>query len=260
MPQNSNPHYDSTHRFTWLMRTASMLGAATLGVIEGAAAGLLLSFVPPLLQALNVPGAGAATLSVLPTMAIFAGVGAFLGATLGAGVGENAASVAAGLKQQERAEGRTPAAQPPVPETVPSKPQFFSWKVAAFTVPLTAAFGALISFAPPVSGAATLWLGLSGPAATVASAAAMGTLGLALGIKNAMLSNHMANIYADLLADNYFVKPQESTAPAQSPAIAAPEPARGEEPSPVITVRGERVCWEKLVASVKPEENPALHR
>lgn len=219
--------YENIHKKTWMRRTAGFLGGATLFAGVGALGGLLASVMPPLLSALEVPGAAAGVgmpglLTVASNVALFGGAAAWLGLTIGADVGANAGSAAASIEENEKL-ARANGGKGIVQSTEPKKPvKLFNWKVGLFTGLLLATFGALIALNPiTASTVALMGFQAGSTAASVASAAVLGGLGLSIGANFAHLSHKLSAGYAKILKGKAFDKGE---APAAVPEKSA-EPA-----------------------------------
>jgi hypothetical protein len=156
-------------------------------------------------------------------------------------VTSNSASVAAGLEEMEKRHKverlqdgavvqETCPVKPddmPMSATIAPKTKLFSWKVAAVTITLFAAFGAILAFTPLAPAAALF--GMHGAAAVIASAAMFGMFGSLLGVKNSLVTNKVNNFYFKLLTEQYFEKsPEKAKEMAPQPVAAmdhAPAPA-----------------------------------
>jgi len=223
-------YYDKIHRTTWARRTAGMMAGVTLGAAYGAIVGAAAAFVPYILGITLGAAAGAAVIPIsaavtaLPaSIALFAGITAMVGMAVTTDVVANAASSAVGLEEKERREkieeilesGTSSPAIRHKEKTEPGPP-LFSWKIAAVTVPLFAAFGALIAYNPFTAALMfkemPMFSGLTGSAAVAASASVFGMFGTFLGMKSSLFSNVLTNFYYKLVTEELFHKnPQKGT-------------------------------------------------
>lgn len=213
-------YYNKIHRHTWIRRTAGLLTGATLGGAYGAMIGAVAAYLPAGLAALGVAGVTAAALPTLAvvatTAALFAGITAIIGIALTADVSANSASIAAGLEEKEKRENGSGIS----PEKVKDSPlsQLYVPRVAMVTIPLFAAFGAVIGLSPLTASAAVGALGITGgSAAAVAASSLIFAMGGAfMGFKNSQISNQLSNFYYKAVTDQLFN-------PAQQKETAAPE-------------------------------------
>ena len=189
-------YYDKIHQKAWARRTAGFMAGATLGGAHGAFIGVVAAFIPFLL--------GAAALPTLPAIAVstavFFGTGALMGIAGMAIVGADAGSVAGGLEEKERREKIAALSQgQPLPDAPEKKteenPKLYNWKVAVLTVPLFAAFGALLAMGNLAPPAALFSFAAQSPGAVAASAAVMGMFGNVIGFKNSYIGNQISNFY-----------------------------------------------------------------
>lgn len=249
---NIEGYYDQIHRTTWARRVAGVLAGTTLGALYGAAIGVLATFVPYVLHALGVPGAENVNVSALTpsavgsSAALFSAVTAGIGMTFAADVAVTSASSAVGMEEKEKRE-KLQELRTGIPEKVckdcaeesaiarkelkqdedgSKGPPLFSWKVAAVTVPLFAAFGALIGLnaytAAAVFNSAFTDLASGVSAASVAgSAVVFGMFGTIVGIKNSLLTNKLTNFYYDVVTERLFNKgPQQDAVALPHQAIS----------------------------------------
>ena len=249
----NNPHpieiedyYDKVHQSTWARRSAGIMAGATLGVGYGAAIGAIAAYIPSLLQAIGIIAAAvtlpAITVTTVATSAaMFAGIAGLLAIAAVATVGGDSASVASGMAEKEKREKTGelkengllhPEANTSLhlKETKEKWPAPFKWRTALFTVPLFAAFGALIAMnpitAPTVvtgTGLGTLGLVAGNAAATTASAAIFGMWGAVFATPQSFYTNKMTNFYLKVLKDKLFA-PEDvvssGTTPHTRPEIA----------------------------------------
>jgi hypothetical protein len=195
----------------------------------GAAAGLVAAFLPCTLATLGIAGAAAGlptVLGVIGTILSFAGVGSILGMAINTDVSANAGSIAAGVEEIKKGKAHQKAANNIAPQNN-AKPnhKYFNWKVAAVTVTLGLALGALFAFTPTmaavvaglIGNAGALQVGgstaavLANPAIIFASAAVFGMFGSLLAVKNSVVSNRLNNFYTKLLIGKLFDKAPEKT-------------------------------------------------
>ena len=180
-------YYDKVHQSTWTRRSAAIMAGVTLGGSYGAVIGAIAAFVPTALTMIPVLGITAAMVppvtvaAVAASAAIFAGIAGLIGLAAVSIVGGEAASVSSGLTEKEKREKTgllkengllDPSAniEVKVKEGADKWPVPFKLRVAMFTVPLFAAFGAILAISP-----------ITAP--TVIGASGLGTLGLAVGEK-----------------------------------------------------------------------------
>ena len=233
-------YYDKVHRTTWARRVAATLAGGTLGMLFGGVFGAVGSFLPYVLTTAGIAGASAAALPAIGTIAsaaaLFSIIGSGIGITLNCDVSSNSASVASGLEEMEKrhkverlqdgaAIQETAPAKPddvPMSATIAPKTKLFSWKVAAITVSLFAAFGAVLACTPLALPAATLF-GLHGTAAVIASASMFGMFGSLLGVKNSLITNKTNNFYFKILTEQYFEKPKDVKATSITPIASSVE-------------------------------------
>lgn len=217
-------YYDKIHRSTWGRRTAGLIGGAVVGVTFGGIIGAVAAFLPYLFGLMGVAGAAAVAApgiaAVASTAAVFAGVVGLMGSAAMATVGADAAAVSAGMAEKDRRDNN--AEQVIVKDPAPEKtPKLFNWKVAAVTVPMMAAFGALIALSP-LSASTMATLGFQGAtaaapattAAIAASSAVFGMFGTLFGLKMSYITNKASNAAHDFITGKTF-----GGAPAVAPAI-----------------------------------------
>lgn len=230
-------NYDKIHRATWARRTTGLFAGGLLGGVYGTVVGLAASFLPYALSTLGVPGAEGAALpglgTVASTTALFAGVAAVLAMPLGADVGANAGSIAAALAEKEKRAGlekTKEAAGAPEKEAPPTRAggkqsSLYVPYGALITVPLFAAFGAVIALSPlTASTIASLGLQAQSAAAVAASAATFGLFGALMPFKNSMFTNKMSNYFMDVFME----KRKPFTLVEEKAQTVQPEAARAE--------------------------------
>jgi hypothetical protein len=257
-PAETEDYYDKVHRASWAYRTASFIGCAMVGVAFGAVAGAIAAFLPCIMGALGIAGAAAVAMpglaAVAGSAALFAGVGGLMGFAAGGVVGASSGAVAAGLAEKEKREhqkdGHSVSRQaPPVrPPEIKNAgiPKLFSWKVALFTVPLVAGFGALLALNPATAPGVAM-LGFQGAtaatatvaaqpasaAAIAASASMFGMLGAAFAFKFSYLTNVATNFSMKMISGKLLsaepekmaaIQPQEDIVKTNEAPIS--EPAR----------------------------------
>lgn len=210
-PQTREDHYyEIIHKKTWSRRTAGFLGGATLFAGLGAGVGAIISFMPPILEALGVSGASAAVPSlaiVASNMALFAGAGSFLGVAAGGYVGASSGAAAAGVEETEkllRAAGANIPEKPAEPKTAS---KLFKWKTAVVTGALFAVFGALIALNPlTASTVALMGFAHGSAAASITSAAAFSMFGAMLALNVPELTHRLSAGYRKILKGKIFEK------------------------------------------------------
>lgn len=253
-------YYDKIHRASWLRRCCGILAGGTLGAAYGGIIGSIAAFIPSAVTALGLAGATAASAAALPELgaiglsaAILAGIGSLIGIAAVSIVGADAGAVAAGLTEKEKREkldklkdsgSLDPAAIPEVQinKTQDKTPKPFRWNSAIVTVPLFAAFGALISFTPamaPMLAATPFSLAAGSNAAVAASAGIMGMFGMVFATPQSYVTNKVANFYYKVQTGQLFAGKKDqgpyaeiSAQPPVQPEVSnAPELAAVSEPS-----------------------------
>jgi|GEM_PF-4565327 len=224
-------YYDKIHRATWARRTAGLISGAIIGVVLGAAIGAIASFLPFVFGAMSIAGAAAVAVptlgAVASTAAVFAGVIGLMGTAAMATVGADAASISAGMAEKERRDHSARhggvATEAVIKDPAPEKmPKMFNWKIAAVTVPLMAAFGALIALSP-LTASTIAMVGFQGATATApASAAAIAAsstvfaiFGTAFGMRMSYITNKISNFIHKIITGKIFEKEEPQTIAAQ---------------------------------------------
>ena len=230
-------YYDKVHQSTWTRRSAGMMAGATLGAGYGAVIGAVAAYIPSalaMIPALGVVAPAITVGAVAASAAVFAGIAGLLALGAVAVVGGEAASVASGLAEKEKREKTgllkenglmDPSANPELKlkETSDKWPAPIKLRTAMFTVPLFAAFGALLAInpitAPTVIGASGMGsLGLAIgkaaldagiPAASTAAVAAassiiFGMWGVVFATPQSYYTNKLTNFYTKVLKDKLF--------------------------------------------------------
>ncbi|MDE3059813.1 MAG: hypothetical protein KGJ06_02250 [Pseudomonadota bacterium] len=211
---STDDYYDAIHQATWTRRTAGFLAGTTLGVLFGGTIGAVAAFLPYVISTLGVAGASIAAASppgaaaIALSAGLFAGISGLMGFAAVATVGADAGAIAAGLAEKEK---REVAAQPiierePQEKAAEPVPSIFNWKVAAITVPLFAAFGAITALHPATASAVAA-LGFEGPtlaqpasaAAIAATSSVFGMFGSLIGFKFSYLTNKFSNFYMGII-------------------------------------------------------------
>jgi len=233
---NIDDYYDKIHRTTWARRSAGVMAGATMGTMYGTIIGIVAAYLPLLLSNWGVAGIAATiaapSLTAIGTsIAVFAAAASFLGIVFSSEVASHAASTAAGLEEKEKREkierqkdGILTGHQAQHASDSDKGPPLFSWKVALVTIPLFAAFGALIAFHPETSAWVlekavfpTLIQGQkliqsATPAAIATSSIIFGMFGGAFAMKNSWISNKLNNFYYKVLSETLFKSPEKETA------------------------------------------------
>ncbi|MEJ0010606.1 MAG: hypothetical protein WDN72_09005 [Alphaproteobacteria bacterium] len=253
-------YYDKVHRSTWTRRTAGFLGGATMGVVYGGIIGAIGAYLPHVLGMLGVAGATAVGLPALTVVATAAATCALVGVAFGMvilpDVAANSASISAGLEEFEKrhktermldgglvTDKMTPVTKGDEPTSARIAPhtKLFSWKVAAVTVPLFAAFGIMVALAGIAPVAALAGLAAHSTASVVAAGAMFGMFGSLMAIKNSLISNKITNFYFKVLTEQYFEKKHPAHAVERQAATDIPEmataPALREAELPEIPAR-----------------------
>lgn len=199
-------YFDTVHRKTWMRRTASFMAGTTLGIISGAAIGLVAAFVPSLLVGVGIAEAAAALtpLIVAQSVAAFAAVGALMGFAALAAEGSDAAAVSSAFEEKERRDREAGVAVSPGVQKEQTAPAIFNWKAAAITVPAAAGVGALLAVGGIGLGPATMGFAASSPAGVVASAASFGMFGSLLAQPYAHYLGKLTKFYSKVLEGKAF--------------------------------------------------------
>ncbi len=253
MAPSVDSYYDSIHRATWTRRTAGFIGGTALGGAIGAPIGAAAAFIPYAFGAAGIAGAAVVAApamgAVITSAAMFAGVAGLMGFAAVGTVGADAGAMAAGLAEKEKLEGKTSTEA-----QSPAKPEkLFSWKVAAFTIPIFAAFGAVLALNPITAPAVVAAFGFAGgtTAAIAASASVLGAFGAVVGFKMSYLTNKVSNFFCDLITEKCFEKkPGLSAQPDITPVQEqhVPEHAPENEPRKSYTKDEKRFSVGKLAA------------
>lgn len=277
---NVGDYYDKLHHTTWARRTAGMLAGATLGGGYGLVIGTMAAFLPYAFSAVGLAAAGIAAPAlgtVLASAALFAVVTAFIGMAVTTDVSTNAASSAAGMEEKEKREHfqhlqdgtPSPEYQKALEEDEKrhiKRPPFFNWKIPAVTVPLFAAFGALMgvnSFtAATVVKEAFPALAADATASIIASATMFGMFGTLLGFRNSDISNKLCNFYFKLVTSQLFDKEAKAEKVPEKNTARSEELASGNEPSRETKFATDKMRFslQGLIEKTEERPNPGITR
>lgn len=242
-PGRIENYYDQVHKASWVRRAAGIFAGATLGIIFGAAIGLIAACIPFILSTLGVGTAlgmsiAPGTLALLTpaialkSAAIYATIGGFMGPAVATDVGSSAGAVAGGLAVREHQELQAKAQEPviaaqPTKDAGPSGSKYFSWRPGLFFTGVCGAFGAMAQLAangagltlanggaPLLSANTLLFAGvagvtMTGTAAVIATAAVFALFGALFGFKFGRFSNNLSNFYTKILTDEFWNKKKQ---------------------------------------------------